>query len=163
MGGKNMTAKIYLLEDINDNRYVGSTSEKILSSRLHTHRRDKKEVEFGVRKKGCSSGLLDLYHCNIILLEEVKNEKDIRNEREKHYINNVYTECVNTIRFNFDPKKFSKDYYAKNKNKIIERTIKWRNENREAYNAQRRKYYQKNKEKICQKRKEYRLKLKNKL
>ena len=54
MGGDNMFARIYLIEDINDNRYVGSTSEKVLSCRLHTHRRDKKEHEFGKRGSCCS-------------------------------------------------------------------------------------------------------------
>ena len=51
-------ARIYLLEDINDNRYVGSTSELNLRSRLHTHRRDKKEIEMGKREHGCSLSLL---------------------------------------------------------------------------------------------------------
>ena len=121
MGGKNMTARIYLLEDINDNRYIGSTSEKILSSRLHTHRRDKKEYEFKVRKNCCSSMNLDLYHCSITELEVVENKKKVRSEREKYYINNVYPECVNITRFDYDIKKSRKEYYEKNSEKIKEK------------------------------------------
>jgi hypothetical protein len=158
------TATIYLLEDINDNRYVGSTGEQVLEHRLHTHRRDYKEHMFKKRIRHCSSMKLNLYNCVIIELKKVKNDKDTRKYWESHYINNVYPECINTNRLNFDSVKFSKEYYAKNKNKIIKRNTIWRQNNREAYNAQRREYYAKNKEKICQqKRKQYiRSKLKKK-
>lgn len=154
MGGSNMSATVYLLEDINDNRYVGSTSEEDYRNRLHTHRRDKKEHSLGKRKGVCSSMKLDLYHCSITPLMKVDNDKEIRKKWEKHYINNVYPECVNTIRFNYDPKQSSKDYYAKNKKKIIKKNLQWRDNNREAYNKKRREYYHKNKEKICKRRKE---------
>lgn len=184
MGGKNMTAKIYLLEDINDNRYIGSTSEVKLENRLATHKRDQKEVEFGVRKGACSSMKLDLHYTTIILLEEVENKKEIRSQREKHYINNVYPECVNENRLNFDRKEHSKKmykiYYRKNKEMVnekariryqqnkekrIKQASEWRNKNKEKVNAKRREYYQKNKEKLCkQKRERYmRSKLKNKI
>tara|TARA_R110001592_G_scaffold299116_1_gene570011 strand:- start:1055 stop:1549 length:495 start_codon:yes stop_codon:yes gene_type:complete len=145
MGGKNMTARIYLLEDINDNRYIGSTSEKRLSCRLHTHRRDKKEYEFGVRKNCCSSSKLDLYHCSITELEVVENKKEIRSEREKHYINNVYPECVNLTRFNYDPVKYRKEYYAKNREIKIKKSTEYRKKNKEQYNKSRREHYQRNK------------------
>lgn len=154
MGGMNSFATIYLLEDINDNRYVGSTSEKDYRQRLHTHRRDKKEYDFGIRKGVCSSMKLDLYHCNITPLMKVENDTEVRKKWEKHFINNVYPECVNTIRFNFDPKVASKNYYEKNKEKIIKKNLEWREKNREAYNKKRREYYHKNREKISKQRKE---------
>lgn len=148
MGGKNMTAKIYLLEDINDNRYIGSTSEKRLEDRLSTHKRDQKEVEFGVRKGRCSSMDLDLHYATIILLEEVENDKDIRREREKYYINNVYPECVNKVRFTYDAKANARKYYANNKEKVKERNKKCRAKNPEKYNKTRREWYAKNKDRI---------------
>ena len=152
MGGKNMTAKIYLLEDINDNRYIGSTSEVRLENRLATHKRDQKEVELGVRKGGCSSMNLDLHYATIILLEEVENKKEIRSQREKHYINNVYPECVNKVRFNYDRNENSRKYYANNKEKVKERNKICKAKNKENYNKTRREYYAKNKEKINAKR-----------
>tara|TARA_R110002073_G_scaffold89830_1_gene212360 strand:- start:1148 stop:1642 length:495 start_codon:yes stop_codon:yes gene_type:complete len=156
MGGKNMTAKIYLLEDINDNRYVGSTSEVRLENRLATHKRDQKEFEFGVRKGGCSSMGLDLHYTTIILLEEVENKKEIRSQREKHYINNVYPESVNKIRFGFDKNANSRKYYANNKEKVVARNKKCKAKNKEKYNKTRRAYYDKNKEKINARRRELR-------
>lgn len=154
MGGKNMNAKIYLLEDINDNRYVGSTSEKILEHRLHTHRRDAKEYHLGIRKGCCSSHKLDLYYCSITLLKEVENKKDIRRIWESHYINNVYPECVNATRLRLDDKETGKLYYEKNKKKIINRVSNWRIDNREQYNTKRREWYHKNKDRINKQKRE---------
>lgn len=148
MGGKNKYARVYLLEDINDNRYVGSTSELKLDCRLHTHRRDKKEYNLGKRKGCCSSMKLDLYQCNITELTVVINTKQERSYWEQHYINNVYPECVNTVRFNSDTKKCRKKYYDNNREKIIQRNKNYRHNNRENYNKNRRAYYEKNKEKI---------------
>tara|TARA_R110000782_G_scaffold94301_1_gene178041 strand:+ start:568 stop:1062 length:495 start_codon:yes stop_codon:yes gene_type:complete len=156
MGGKNMTAKIYLLEDINDNRYIGSTSEVRLENRLATHKRDQKEVELGVRKGGCSSMKLDLHYATIILLEEVENKKEIRSQREKHYINNVYPECVNKVRFNYDRNENSRKYYANNKEKVVARNKKCKAKKPEKYAQTRRAYYDKNKEKINARKRELR-------
>lgn len=147
-------ARIYLLEDINDNRYVGSTSELKLHCRLHTHRRDKKEIQTGKRKAGCSSIFLDLYHCTITELVKCKNTKELRKQWEKHYINNVYPECVNKVRFVCDKKKLSKLYYENNKASIKKRVTDYRINNREQYNKNRRAYYKKNKEKINKRRRE---------
>tara|TARA_R110000765_G_scaffold385128_1_gene476912 strand:- start:9 stop:503 length:495 start_codon:yes stop_codon:yes gene_type:complete len=154
MGGKNKMARIYLLEDINDNRYVGSTSELNLRSRLHTHRRDKKEIEMGKREHGCSSIFLDLYHCSITELMMVENKKELRKEWEKHYITNVYPECVNKIRFITNTKNSQKVYYENNKEQIIQKVKDYRINNREKYNKQRREHYHRNKDKINKRRRE---------
>ena len=119
MGGKNKMARIYLLEDINDNRYIGSTSELKLNCRLHTHRRDKKEMEMGKRKNGCSSALLDLHHCSITELKMVENIPELRTHWEKYYINNVYPECVNKLRYDCDKDEVQREYYEKNIGKNI--------------------------------------------
>ena len=137
MPGSNENATIYLIEDINDLRYVGSTSEKRFEDRLYTHRRDKKDG-----KNNCSSALLNLSYCNIIKLKEIKNTLEERNYWESHYINNVYPECVNINRFQVrDVKKYRRDYYQKNKPKIIAAVTKYKNipENRVRINAQRKK------------------------
>jgi predicted GIY-YIG superfamily endonuclease len=137
MPGSNENATIYLIEDINDLRYVGSTSEKRFEDRLYTHRRDKKDG-----KNNCSSALLNLSYCNIIKLKEIKNTLEERNYWESHYINNVYPECVNIHRFQVrDIFKYRRDYYQKNKPKIIAAVMKYKKipENRVRINAQRKK------------------------
>ena len=151
---KNENATIYLLEDINDNRYVGSTGELKLYKRLSTHRRDEKEYLFGIRKNPCSSMKLDLYHSNITPLMTCKNNSVERKKWERHFINNVYPECVNEKRLNFNPEEWGKQYYQKNKEKKIKQADEWRKNNKDKVNAGRRKYYQKNKEKILKRRKE---------
>ena len=152
MGGQNKFARVYLLEDINDNRYIGSTSELKLDNRLHTHRRDKKEFQLGIRVGACSSMKLDLDHCVIIELIVVVNTRDERSYWEKHYINNVYPECINTTRYDYDLDDYHKDYYRKNKTKLNEQVKQYRKKNREAYNKTRREYYNKNKEAITKRR-----------
>jgi hypothetical protein len=153
-------ATIYLLEDINDNRYIGSTSEKNINDRLNTHRRDEREHLLGIRNRNCSSMKLDLYHCNIIPLLECNNDWDRRRKWESYFMNYVYPECVNNKRFKTMDKK---QYYKDNKERITIRNNNWREKNKEKVNAKRREYYQNNKERILQRRKELRLKDKNKI
>jgi len=153
-------ATIYLLEDINDNRYIGSTSEKNINDRLNTHRRDEREHLLGIRNRNCSSMKLDLYHCNIIPLLECNNDSATRRKWENYFMNKVYPECVNDRRFQTMDKK---QYYKDNKEKIKISNINWREKNKEKVNAKRKEWYQKNKETILQRRKELRLKDKNKI
>ena len=157
---ENDRATIYLLEDINDNRYIGSTSEKNINDRLNTHRRDEREHLLGIRKRNCSSMKLDLYHCNIIPLLECNNDSDTRKKWESYFMNYVYPESVNNKRFKTLDKK---QYYKDNKERIKINNNKWREKNKEKVNAKRREYYQKNKEKILKQKKELRLKNKNKV
>jgi hypothetical protein len=153
MLGKNDRATIYLIEDINDLRYVGSTSEKRFQDRLYTHRRDKKDC-----KNNCSSAKLNLSYCMIVALKEINNTKEERDYWESHYINNVYPECVNIDRFERTlPREYKRDYYLKNRERIIERVNKYRKENSEKVNATRREWYQKNKERILEERRLERL------
>jgi len=173
---KNNEAWIYLLEDINDNRYIGSTGEKRLEDRLATHKRDEKSYYFNKRKgKGCSSMKLNLYNSVIIPLMKCENKWEVRKFHESHYINNVYPECVNQYRLKLDGKTWyegnkekmkihSKKNYEKDKEKFIKRATEWRNNNKDRVNAKRREYYQKNKERLRQQKKEYyiRSKLKKK-
>tara|TARA_R110001592_G_scaffold26379_1_gene98865 strand:+ start:49 stop:438 length:390 start_codon:yes stop_codon:yes gene_type:complete len=105
-----MKIKIYCITDINNLNYVGATIDK-LNSRLYKHRYDKKN------NKNKTSRFLDLYDCEIKLLEEC--EYDNKNEREQYWIDN--TVCVNR----YNP---------------VSRYHEWRKEYNTIYNKQYRKY-----------------------
>ena len=92
--------KIYCIEDINGNKYIGSTGSE-LKERLSHHRCHNK----------CSSYKLDLYNSFIYTIEEC--DEDYRKEREQYWIDN--TDCVNIRNTIFDKKKYSKQYYIDNK------------------------------------------------
>tara|TARA_R110000803_G_C11762185_1_gene294088 strand:+ start:111 stop:458 length:348 start_codon:yes stop_codon:yes gene_type:complete len=107
---------IYLIEDINDIKYVGSTPRG-LNLRLNEHRYKK--------KKGltCSSGQLNLDNCIILILEECDEENRI--ERERYWINKL--DCVNTLKLK-----------GKNHNENMKRYYHKHIEKRREYN---RNYY----------------------
>ena len=98
-----MSCQIYIIEDINGLKYVGSTIQT-LHKRLIAHKTDKK------RKKVASSKL-DLDNCEIKLLEICPIER--RNEMEQYWIDRI--ECVNTYNAFHDRKK----YRDENKEKIL--------------------------------------------
>lgn len=84
-----MNIKIYLIEDKQKLKYVGSTKET-LHRRLQRHRNKKNNND----KFKCSSRYLDLDNSTITLLEVVDDSQ--RNEREQYYIQNI--NCVNDIK-----------------------------------------------------------------
>jgi len=122
--------KIYFIVDINGLVYVGSTSQE-LKERFASHKSIKK-----YNTDNTCSSILDLDNAYIECIEECT--EDNRREREKYWINNI--DCVNKIKYDFDSKKYKKEYYEKN---------------REKRNQQNKEYYEKNKEKIKQQKKEY--------
>tara|TARA_R110001592_G_scaffold6836_7_gene37449 strand:- start:258 stop:656 length:399 start_codon:yes stop_codon:yes gene_type:complete len=85
-----MTVKIYCINDCNGINYVGSTKEE-LNVRLNHHRSDKKK-----EYRHCSSEKLDLYNCEIKLLEQC--EDCDRKDRERFYIEII--DCVNVRKLN---------------------------------------------------------------
>ena len=90
---------IYCIEDINDLKYVGSTTQK-LNARLNNHK-------YCIKKKICCTSIkLNLYNCIIYELEkcDVSNRKEI----EKYWINKI--DCVNKLKYNFNQKEYQKDY-----------------------------------------------------
>ena len=100
-----MTVKIYCIEDINDLKYVGSTTRE-LRKRLWDHIGDKK------RNSTCSSKELNLYNCIIYELESCHQNQ--RKERERYWIDKI--DCVNVIKLNIDPKDSKRIWREKNPN-----------------------------------------------
>jgi len=109
---------IYCIEDINNLKYVGSTTIK-LSHRYVIHKYDKKH------DNPCSSKLLDLENSKIYELE--KCEESNRRERESHWINKFDT--VNAFRLIYDNKKFVKQYYQDNKAECKKQVNNWKKKN----------------------------------
>tara|TARA_R100000951_G_scaffold95363_2_gene84371 strand:- start:685 stop:1053 length:369 start_codon:yes stop_codon:yes gene_type:complete len=100
--------KIYCITDIHGLKYVGSTKKENLRSRLYDHRADKKR-----RKNNITSSQLDLYNCEIKLIEEC--DESNRYIREKYWIE--ATDCVNYVKFIApagDRSAYHKQYYQNN-------------------------------------------------
>ncbi len=120
---------IYCIEDINGLKYVGSSILK-LKYRFRQHIKDKENDNC------CSSKLLDLDNSKIYELEKCKESN--RKERESYWINKI--ECVNirTLNSNFNNNKYRLDYmkkynkqnYNNNKNKILLNNLEWRKKNK---------------------------------
>ena len=106
--------KIYLIEDCNGLKYVGSTILK-LKYRLSKHRSNKK----------CSSRELNLDDCKIYTLEECDEEN--RKIREQYWID--HTECVNERNTIFDKKEYDKQRQKSDKSKEYKKN--YHQENRE--------------------------------
>jgi len=107
---------IYLIEDLNDLKYVGSTTQE-LNRRFSRHMSAKRTGRY------CSSSKLNLDNCIITQLERCNKED--RKERERYWINKI--DCVNQIKLNFD----QKEYNEKNKEKKKEWSKEYMKEYRE--------------------------------
>ncbi len=129
---KNEKAKIYLLEDINDNKYVGSTGETTLEKRLSTHRRDKKI------SKGCSSESLNLSYATMILLETCDNNLETRRARESYWISQ-YPDAVNKHKLK-GRKKWA-EFTPEQKERKRLTNKRWRERNRDKINQRKREQY----------------------
>jgi len=124
--------KIYCIIDINGLRYVGSTTKKYLSQRLSGHR-DK--------KNSCSSRLLDLDNCRIILLEEC-DDCD-RKVKEQYWIDKI--DCVNIINPVFNRKEWCEKYRLENKKYYSDKVNEWNKKNRSKINEwEKKRYHYKN-------------------
>ena len=124
--------KIYCIEDINGNKYIGSTCQKYLCQRLSGHRN---------KDNTCSSNKLDLYNSFIYTIEECDEEN--RNEREQYWIDN--TNCVNMHNVIHDKKEYHKQYYKDNRDKINENAKQYYIDNPEKMKEYKKQlyYYQK--------------------
>ena len=122
--------KIYCIEDINGNKYIGSTCQ-VLKQRLSHHRCHNK----------CSSYKLDLYNSFIYTIEEC--DEDDRKEREQYWIDN--TDCVNMYNTTFDKKEYMKQWHIDNRDKKLEMSKQYYIDNPEKMKEYKKQlyYYQK--------------------
>jgi len=111
----NVMVSIYLIQDCDGLKYVGSTIQK-LNIRLSRHRADKK---FG---RTISSYKLNLDNCEIYLLETC--DESNRMERERYWINEFDTVNKNKlngldlINFKKYRRQYQKNMYKNNKEKM---------------------------------------------
>tara|TARA_R110000823_G_scaffold267815_1_gene387812 strand:+ start:61 stop:492 length:432 start_codon:yes stop_codon:yes gene_type:complete len=118
--------KIYCIEDINGNKYIGSTGQPLKHRLLGHKNKDNK----------CSSNKLDLYNSFIYTIEECN--QDDKKEREQYWIDN--TDCVNINNTIFDGmKKYNKQYNIDNRDKRKQYSIDNRDKKNE-YDKQIRNY-----------------------
>lgn len=116
--------KVYCIEDINDNKYIGKTMNT-LTKRFCNHK-----SEYRNKYGKCSSHKLNLYNSIIYIIEDNLDEKEA-DEKETYYINTI--DCVNKITKHKDDRLYKKKYRSKEENIEIEKQgkIKWYNKNRE--------------------------------
>ena len=121
--------KIYCIEDVNGNKYIGSTKNP-LHQRLSEHKYHKK------CNHGYSSKLLDLDNSTIELLETC-NECDAK-YREQYWKDN--TICVNINNPVHIVKEYNREYKQKNQEHIKCKVKEYREKNREHIKCQRHQY-----------------------
>ena len=90
---------IYCIEDINDLKYVGKTTQS-LRRRFQAHKDN----------GNCSSNKLNLYNAIIYQLEEC--DKVVSKEREQYWMNKI--DCVNVRKAIFDRDAWFKSEHRKN-------------------------------------------------
>ena len=121
---------IYCIEDINDLKYIGSTSQNI-NTRFSQHKYHKKIGHH------CSSNKLNLD--NAIVYELEKCSEEDRYERERHWASKM--ECVNeTYYLN------QKEFYEDKAEKARQQAKRYYAENREKCKEKMKKYYDNNKQ-----------------
>ncbi len=152
--------KIYkIVDNTNNNIYIGSTCEPNLARRLATHLTDYKRRE--IRNNNMTSfQIFDNNNYDIILIENYPCErKDELHARERYYIESL--KCVNKViptRTDREYVEANKDkfelyrkiYYAENKEGKIK---KYLNTHKEEFKTKRHEYYLNNKGDIQEKRK----------
>ena len=141
-------SKIYeIVDDSTGKRYIGATCEPSLAQRLASHVSAYKKYKAGKHHYVTSFKILEnnSYHINLLESYPCTN-KDELNAKERKWIES--TECVNKHIPGRTTKEFFKQYYVKNKDKIL---------------AQQKENYRKNKDKICKRVKKYRDEHKDKL
>jgi hypothetical protein len=109
--------KIYCIEDINDLKYVGSTTRTI-ERRLIEHRQDKRNKP----DKNISSYKLNLEYCIVYLLEECPKEN--KDEREQHWIDKL--DCVNKNKVSghniFRRREYQREWHRRNRKRLRDLT-----------------------------------------
>ena len=125
--------KIYKIEDVGGNLcYIGSTTKKLLSNRMATHRGDYKKWLAG----GNKITVMDIFetygieNCRIILIELYPcNSKDELHKQEAHYIKMI--DCVNK----YIPGRTQAEYYQDHKEQYKEKSKQHREQNKDEIKA----------------------------
>ena len=94
---KYQRGKVYkIVDNTNDNVYIGSTCEPTLARRLAGHVGNYKKYLSGKYHFVTSFNILENSNYDIILIENVHcNSKDELHKRERHYIESLV--CVNKV------------------------------------------------------------------
>lgn len=142
--------KIYkLTSEHTEKIYIGSTTQKYLSSRLSTHKGQYTRCE----NKTNSKYLFELGDVKIELLECFPcNSKDELHARERHWINLNRQQSIN-IRL---PGRTKEQYLIDERENINTRKKQYREENANAISDKGKRYYQENSEKIKERQNAYR-------
>lgn len=140
--------KIYkIVDNTNENVYVGSTCEPTLARRLASHVVKYKSYVLGSCIFVTSFKIIQNGDYDIVLIENYPcNNKDELHARERYYIET--TDCVNKNIPNRTHKESTQQYYIKNKDKFAEYNKQYQMNNKEQINKQREQYRQENRAKI---------------
>ena len=141
--------KIYkIIDNTNNNIYIGSTAEKRLCRRLQKHKSCYKCYLNPNIKQGYmrSFDILKNNDYKIILIEDCPCEnKEQLLSREQYWIDKL--DCINHNNAIHDNKKYYKEYSEKNRDRINQKSRDWTHNNKEKRRATSKKYADKNKEK----------------
>lgn len=144
--------KIYKLFSAEGNEvYIGSTCSS-LKNCLRRHKGHYSGIVGGYRTPISSSEVISKRSCAIELVENYACSSflDLR-KREQYWIE--HTTCVNKVRAYRSP-EHKKEYYQKNRERILE----YQNKHRDKYREYSSRYYQRNKDEINNRRKNKRKK-----
>jgi hypothetical protein len=137
--------KIYkLVSDFTDDIYIGSTCQRLLSSRLTEHNKFYKKVVKGTANQNLRSSEIVKYgDCKIILIEHYPCASKYELEaRERYHIEN--NKCVNKN----IPTRSRQEYYEEHKEAVAEYKKTYADEHKEAIAQYKQQYYEANKESI---------------
>ena len=137
---------VYQLQNDKNEIYFGMT--KNVNKRWLKHMKDARE------DGDCSSKKLWYDDNTVVEMHELEwfESKDDCHEREIYLIQN--NNCVNAVKYDFDAKAYTNEYYENNKGQILQKMKEYRQQNKEAISQKSKEYRQTNKETIYQKRKE---------
>ena len=134
---------IYKLTDNTNNVvYVGS-SKQTLQLRLSNHIRLYRQYIKGGSIKGYTASF-DILKNNDYKMELIEEAEDYK-IREQYWIETL--ECINKINAKTDDKKYKAEWYADNRERLIEKGKQYREDNPDKVKQYQKKYREKNKEK----------------
>jgi hypothetical protein len=152
--------KIYrIVDNTNNNMYIGSTCKKLLSQRLAAHISDYKCFLNGKRSYITSFEIVKNNNYAIVLLEAYPcNSRDELLAKERFYIET--NNCVNKIipgrtdkEYRENNKdiilKYQKNFYENHKEQVKERRKLYSEKNKEAISKQKANYYQLKKQQVA--------------